>query len=195
MATTIDEVKGFLDEHDLKYGVDEGRNAILVGFECNAGESVYRDVDGDPSIRIVIQVLEQGAFLTVCAPNAWNIAECPHKPAVFEALTAIQMQFKMLRFDYDPTDGELRPNVELPIEDSSLTSRQLHRMIHGILGAVERFHPVIRHAMEHGEVSFDCLEDQSPGSPSGEMVRLLDLARRAGGIESLERLVGGDASQ
>ena len=193
MATTIDEVKGFLDEYDLKYAIDEDRNAILVGFGCKAEQSGYRDQDGDAHIRIVIQVSENGEFLSVFAPNAWNIDDCPHKSAVFESLSSIQTQYKMLRFDYDPTDGELRPNMEMPIEDSSLTSRQLHRLIHGMLHAVERFHPVIRHAMEHGEVSFACLNEQErPSPPSAEAARLLDLARRAGGIEALEKLIGGD---
>ena len=193
MATTIDEVTGFLDEYELRYRVDEVRKPILVGFGCEAEKSTYRDQDGDPYVRIVIQISEDGEFLAVFAPNAWSIENCPHKGVVFEALSSIQTQYKMLRFDYDPTDGELRPNMELPIEDSSLTSRQFHRMIHGMLGAIERFHPVIRHAMEHGEVSFDCLaEEEHPFPPSAETLRLLDLARRAGGIEALEKLVGGE---
>lgn len=195
MATTIDELKGFLDEYELKYRVDEERNAILVGFGCNADDSPYRDEEGDAYVRLVIQLSEDGGFVAVFSPNAWNIDDCPNKAAVFEALVSIQAQYKMLRFDYDPTDGEIRPNMELPVEDSSVSSRQLHRMIHGMLGAIQRFHPVIRHAMDHGEVSFASLNDEDlPSPPSEETMRLMDLARRAGGIEALEKLLGGEGT-
>lgn len=193
MATTIDEMKGYLDEYDLKYRVDEERNAILIGFGCDSEDSSYRDEDGDAYVRLVIQLSEDGGFVAVFAPNAWNIDDCPNKAAVFEALASIQAQYKMLRFDYDPTDGEIRPNMELPIEDSSLSSRQLHRMLHGMIGAIQRFHPVIRHAMDHGEVSFASLQEEERPSPTSEETsRLMDLARRAGGIEALEKLLGED---
>lgn len=192
MATTLDEMRSFLDEYDLKYRVDETRNAILISFGCEEEESGYRDDDGDAHVRLVIQLSEEGGFVAVFAPNAWNIDDCPNKAAVFEALASIQSQYKMVRFDYDPTDGEIRPNMEHAVEDSSMTSRQLHRMIQGMLGVIHRFHPVIKHAMDHGEVSFASLQDEERSSPpSEETSRLMDLARRAGGIEALEKLLGG----
>ncbi|MFM8703088.1 MAG: hypothetical protein ACKOHG_04345, partial [Planctomycetia bacterium] len=52
--------------------------------------------------------------IAALAPAAWNVATSPHKAAVFEALLSLQARFKLLRFDYDPQDGEIRPNVELP---------------------------------------------------------------------------------
>ena len=193
MATTIEELKGFLDEFDLKYQVDERHDAILIGFTCNPEESTYRDEDGDAYVRLVIRLQEGGEFLSVFAPSAWNIDDCLYKAAVFEAIASIQTRYKMLRFDYDPTDGEIRPNIELPVEDSAVTSRQFHRLIHGVLHGIRRFDRVIRHAMESGEVSFASLDDDEPASAeSEEMLRLQDLARRAGGIEALEKLLGGE---
>ena len=47
--------------------------------------------------------------------------------------------------------------------------------------------------METGEVSFAGLDAEQPSSsPSAEVRQLMDLASRAGGIDVLERLVGGD---
>ena len=129
MATTLDEIRRYLDEFDLRYSVDEEHDAIVVGFGCDPSQTNYRDEDGDSFIRLVIRLLENGEFLTVFAPNAWNMEGCAFPAAVFEALATIQSQFKMMRFDHDPHDGEIRPNVELPLEDSSLTSRQFHRVL------------------------------------------------------------------
>jgi len=193
MATRLEELAGFLDEYNLNYEIDKDRSAILIAFACPPEGGGYKTPDGDASVRLVIRLVEDGEFLSVFSPNAWNIDDCPHKAAVLEAIPSIQSQYKMLRFDYDPADGELRPNIELPLEDSSITSHQFHRVIHGLLDGIQRFDRVIRHAMETGEVSFACLESEEPSSPpSEEVLRLMDLANRAGGIDELERLIGSD---
>lgn len=194
MATTLEQLTGFLDEFDLKYHADEENTLILIGFCCNP-KSTYRDEDGEAYVRMVIRIQEDGDFLSVFVPNAWNIDACPHKAAVFEVLTCIPAQYKMLRFDYDPTDGEIRPNIELSLEDSSITSRQFHRMVIGVLQGIQRFDRVIRRAMNSGEVSFADLQDEEEEQQqpaSDEIIRLRELAERAGGVEALEKLLGGD---
>jgi len=192
MPTSIEQIQTFLDEYSLNYRVDEEHDAILIGFGLNPETTTFRDSDGDPGIQFVIRVLERGEFLAIFTPQAWNVEDCPHRAAVFEAIASIQTQYKMLRFDYDPSDGEIRPNVELPLEDSELTSRQFHRLMHGMLHGVPRFDRVIRHAIETGEVSFAGLDDEEPtGVPPPRIARLQRLAEEAGGIEALERLACG----
>lgn len=195
MPTSIEQVREFLDEYDLRYRVDDEHEAILIGFEIDPDETLFRNPDGSAAIRMVIRVMEQGEFLAVFCPQAWNVATCPHKRAVFEAIAAIQSQYKLLRFDYDSGDGEIRPNVELPLEDSEITSRQFHRLIHGVLHGVRRYDGVIRHAMQTGEVSFasvELMEARAASSP--EIARLRQLAEESGGIDELERLAAGDDS-
>lgn len=192
MPTSIEQVQEFLDEFDLRYRVDPDHDAVLIGFDIDPEASAFRDPDGDPCVRLVIRVLEHGEFLTVFCPWGWNVDDCPNRSVVFEALAAIQCQYKMLRFDYDPQDGEIRPNVELPVEDAEITSRQFHRLIHGMLHGVQRFDGVIRHAMKTGEVSFAAVTgDQEAGAPSATVARLQRLAEAAGGVEEFERIACG----
>lgn len=193
MPTNLSEIKGFLDEFGLKYQVDEERDAIILGFNCSNENGTYRDEDGDAHLQIVIRVLEKGEFLAVFVPNAWNIADSVVKPLILEACVSFQMRYKMLRFDYDQDDGEIRPNIELPLENSSLTSRQFHRLVHGVLHGVQQFDRVMRNTIETGEVSFECLDEADQAPPvSDETARLNELVERAGGIDELEKLLGGD---
>lgn len=201
MPTTIQQVTGFLDEFDLTYDVKDEYEAIGIGFTLNESSTTYRDRDGDAHVQLVIRVAEEGEFVAVLAPQAWNIASCPHKAAVFETLVALQARFKLLRFDYDPDDGEIRPNVELPLEDSSLSSKQFHRLMHAVIVGVQRLDRVIRHAIETGSVCLDLMNEEE-GSSSGDeqfddgdralLETLEGLAEQAGGIDALERLLGGD---
>lgn len=196
MPTSIEQVQEFLDEYSLNYRVDEERDAILIGFGLDPDATTFRDADGDPDIQFVIRVLERGEFLSIFTPEAWNVEGCPHKAAVFEAIASIQSQYKMLRFDYDPTDGEIRPNIEIPLEDAEITSRQFHRLLHGMLHGVQRFDSVIRHAIECGEISFAAVKQaDAAGDPPPGVARLQRLAEAAGGLEELEQLAcgfGGD---
>jgi hypothetical protein len=193
MATSIDEIRGYLDECDLRYRVDDEEEAILIGFRVDPQTSTYRTPDGEPHVRIVIRVLEGGDFVEVFSPNAWNILGSLHKAAVFETLASIQSRYKMLRFDYDPADGEIRPNIELPLEDAGLTSRQFHRLLQGVLHGTQRYDRAIRLAADAGEISAAALADDDSASPAdASLGDLMHLADRAGGIDALERLIGGD---
>lgn len=194
MATSIDQIREFLDEFDLRYQVDEESPAILIGFSLDPQHTTYRDRDGDARVGLVIRLVEDGEFMAVFAPWAWNVHGCPHRAAVFEALAAIQTQYKMLRFDHDPSDGEIRPNVELPLEDSELTSRQFHRAVHAVMHGIQRFDGVIRHAMETGEVSFASVEDDESGI-TPDTLQLRRLAAEAGGIEALEQIACGGGAE
>lgn len=190
MPTSIDEVKGFLDEYDLRFMVDESAGVILIGFSCDPDETTYRDSDGDAHVKVVIELVEDGNFLRVAAPFAWKLDACIHRAAVLGVLPALQGRYKMLRFDHDPQDGELQPNVELALEDASLTSDQFHRAVQAVLRGIQRFDPVIRRAMQTGEVALEILDDRARRTPSAR--RLAALEEEAGGSEELARVISGE---
>jgi hypothetical protein len=60
-----------------------------------------------------------------------------------------------LRFELDSADGEIRASVTFPVEDGIVTPRQFRRMLEAIPKAIDRWHPVIRHAIERGVVDLD----------------------------------------
>jgi hypothetical protein len=192
MPTSNEYVQACLDEHSVRYHFDEENDATVVGFLLDEKKTTYRDLEGKPRIQVVIKVLERGDFIIVFAPQAWAIGDCPHNGAVLEALIAVQSQYKMIRFDHDPDDGEVRPNVEVPLDGAELSTQQLHRMIHGIVHCVQRYDGVIRHAMATGEISFSRIREDEPiGIPPAEVARLERLVDEAGGLEAFERLVSG----
>lgn len=189
MSTTIDQIAEFLDEQELSYGRHETEAAILLTFRIGPGETGYRDHSGEANFTFLIRVQEDGEFLSVSMPWTWNLADCPHTAAVFAAVLGFQARSKLIRFDYDPDDGELRANTEIGIEDSMLTSSQFHRLVKTVGDAVLELDPVIRHAMRTGEVDMHLLADR--GSRHEESARIRDLVAEAGDVEALERMACG----
>lgn len=201
MAATLKEVKRLLEASGIQFNAFDEDDIISINFSYDPDETTFRDRDGDPCLQILLRLVESGEFLAVVAPLCWNLQNCLHRQTVCEALAIISGRFKMIRWDFDPSDGELHPNIELALEDAPLTARQLQRAITGILQVVQQYDRVITRAMETGEISFHDVEcdrhrnvdtgDGGPATPAGDITRLLDLADQAGGLDAIERLLGG----
>lgn len=188
MATTFDQLTSFLDEAGLDYDAHAEHNVIAIGFGGEPDDTTYRDADGDPHVQILVRLVERGEFCAAFVPRAWNLADCEHRAAVCEAATRIQSKMKLIRFDLED-EGYLQPNIEIPLEKAPMCAEQLHRAIAGLLIAVRQFDPVIRHAMQTGEVDLDLAREDVP-EPPADITRILELGESTGGLDALERLLG-----
>jgi hypothetical protein len=67
-------------------------------------------------------------------------------------MLAISWETKMLQWEYDPSDGEIRAIIEFPLEDSILTERQFNRCLSGLIQIVDTIaFPRLQEVMETGE--------------------------------------------
>jgi len=148
MATTLDEIAKYLDEDNLRYQRRE--EDIITGF----GTKQYRDSDEDLHIRIVIAPSENGEYLKVFCPGVYNCSQSPHKAIALQTLLLVSWRTKLVQFEYDENDGEIRAIIEFPLEDALLTKKQLLRCLSGIAQIVDQFDPVIRGALERGVVEW-----------------------------------------
>lgn len=168
MSTTLKRIEECLKESDLIYVAHPEDDIVRVGFHSDPHETTYRDKNGKPTIEIVIRLLERGEFLALHAPECWNISRCLDKSRVLEELINIQSRFKMIRFD---TNGEIVvPNVEIPLEDNDITTKQLDRAIGAILQVVRQYDQTISDTIREEEIK--------------------RLSRDAGGPKGLRRLLG-----
>ncbi len=184
MATTLAEVSHFLDQRDLRYSVSDD-HTIVTGF---GGLASYRDDEGDANLRVVIQIQEDGRYLQVFAPEAYRVASENAGPFL-QACAMVQWRTKLIQFEYDAQDGEVRPVVEFPLMDALLTSNQLMRAVHGLVELIDTYHPVLERAAREGVVQFETDDGEaemlssllSGYSPEtlAEALRLSDARRRA----------------
>jgi hypothetical protein len=148
MATSLSEIEQFLKEENLRYTLlDE---YIRTSFATDS----YVDAEGDKSIFVVIKPEESGEYFKLITPNLYSYLSGPHKAALFQALLSISWKTKLLQFEYDERDGEIRGIVEFPLEDANLTRRQLLRCINGMVQIIDEYHPIIMNAMRNGVIDF-----------------------------------------
>ncbi len=147
MATSVDQVAGYLDEMGLNYTRQSDSPTIITGFQTQN----YVNRNGDHSIMIVIAIEENGEFIKVFAPLMYSYPQGPHTEAIMQTLLNISYLTKMLQFEFDSKDGEIRAMVEFPIEDSTLTLKQLARCISVITMLGDHYHSIIFEAIDKGK--------------------------------------------
>lgn len=149
MAITINEIAKFLDDNKIHYTLDES-GKLVMGFTT----PTFCDCDdGEKHMLVVISLEENGEYFKCFAPLAFK-AVGEHKRALLEACMSVQWHTKLVQFEYDSTDGEIRPIIEFPIEDGTLTAKQVVRCIHALVQIVDDSYTALDKAIKTGEVDF-----------------------------------------
>ncbi|HTL88095.1 MAG TPA: hypothetical protein VL134_01755 [Leptolyngbya sp.] len=152
MAATLKQIAGYLDRKDWKYRIDQEGCRILTGVY---GENLEE-------FLIVIQLDEEGEFFEIFAPRVLSgVKDHPHKAAILQTMLSISWETKMLQWEYDPADGEIRAIIEFPLEDAILTERQFNRCLHSLVELVDELAlPRLQAVMETGEDPGDLEEGE-----------------------------------
>ena len=192
MATSTPEISILLDELEIRHRVtEEGHVAIAYRTD------VYRDPTGMAHLMLIIALEEDGEYFKLFAPGAFD-ARGPHIDAFLRAVAIVQWRTKLVQFEFDDRDGEIRPIVEFPLEDSAMTARQLGRCVHGLVRLIDTYYPSLSRALDTGDIHFDdadetaflagALGDFLSGIPPEV---LADALRRA---DERRREAGGDGA-
>jgi hypothetical protein len=166
MGTTLDRISDYLTPHGLTYQSQPEKSRILIWVET----------DRDEKLLVVIQLDEDGRFFKLFAPEVLaGVQEHPHKAAILQTMLSISWETKMLQWEYDPSDGEIRAIIEFPLEDSTLTERQFNRCFNGLVEivgswALPRLHEVMETGSDPGDLDLMLglqvslgLQSESPG--------------------------------
>ena len=143
MSVTIAEVSAKLSEiPGLKVLPGVRPDTVRLFFPTDK----FVDPDTKEKRLVVVVLLEEnGEYIKVFSPHAFE-AKGRHAGDVLKACMEIQWETKLIQFEYDESDGEIRPIIEWPVEDGSVTSKQLARAITGLVLIVDQYSPVLEQA-------------------------------------------------
>ena len=157
MATNLDVICQYLGQGGYRYVRDEQHELVTIPF----------DHERVGKLVAMVTLEEDGAFLKIFSPKLFTYLDGPHKLPLMQTLLLISWETKMLQWEYDPSDGEIRATIEFPLEDAVLTRRQFDRAFGSLLQMIELFHPRLKAVIETGS---------DPGragghTPSDDMMR------------------------
>ena len=180
MGATLEQIAGYLNKKGWKYRLDQEHHRILTGVRAENLEDFL----------IVIQLDEDGEFFELFAPRVLSgVKNHPHKAAILQTMLCISWETKMLQWEYDPSDGEIRAIIEFPLEDSTLTERQFNRCLFSLIELVDEIAlPRLQAVMDTGEDPGDItegerlllrLQEESPGLLNA-LERAMEARKRRG---------------
>jgi len=171
MATTLNQIAQYLDNRDWKYDSQPENSRIITGVKA---ESVDR-------LAIAISLKENGEYLELAAPNLLHVKSHVYKGVLFQTMLAISWETKMIRWEYDPLDGEIRASIAFPLEDAQLTKPQFDRALSGLIHIVDtlsmpRLQAVLATGIDPGEKELGekLLETLQEILPDGSLKMLQD---------------------
>jgi hypothetical protein len=175
MAATLSQLTGYLDKKGWKYRVEAAESRIITGVYAENLEQFL----------IVIQLDEEGEFFEIYAPRVLSgVKNHPHKSAILQTMLCISWETKMLQWEYDPSDGEIRAIIEFPLEDAKMTERQFNRCLYSLVQLVDELAlPRLQAVMATGEDPGDLeegerllltLQEEAPG-----LLQMLEKAMEA----------------
>ena len=171
MATSLATLESYMISEGLKYSIHE--DYIRTSFATD----LYRDQDGDPSVFIIARVEESGEYFKLMAPNLYHYPpNGPNAAEVFRILLGVCWRSKLIKYEFDERDGEIRAIVEFPLEDAALSARQFLRCLNGLVQIIDEYHEAIAAAIAGSEASLDLAED------SADNVRRAERLLKAAGV-------------
>ncbi|MEN9215344.1 MAG: hypothetical protein Q6J44_01110 [Gloeomargarita sp. DG02_4_bins_56] len=165
MAATLTQITGYLDRMGWVYKVRAEEGRVVTGVQGNHLDHLL----------IVIALEEEGEFFKIYAPQViQGLKDHPHLAAALQTLLTISWETKMLQWEYDPSDGEVRAIIEFPLEDSSLTERQFLRCLDALVKIVdEKAFPRLQRTLETGH---------DPGDEAADERFLLEFEQHLPGV-------------
>lgn len=156
----------------------------------------FVDTEGNRDAIILFCVNPDGQSIEFVASECYALASCRYKAATFLALLQANAEAHHASFEVDAEAGEVALRSSVVVGEGLLHPSQLQVALADMLRTLDRFHPVIVHAMQAGVVDVSrCWQPPASKPVEGSNVdpallaELGTLIDRSGGREGFDRLV------
>jgi len=141
MALTMDGLRKLVDGQGLHYYLAPDRPALMLGVTGLNGRyqlTIALDVEG--------QFLQ---FRTVAYRHC--AADHAHLSETLKVLAQLNYRFRLVKFGWDASDGEIVAYADTWIVDGDLTPAQFQRLIHSYFSGIDMHYPRIAKTIETGK--------------------------------------------
>lgn len=145
MSCSPERLFELLDECGLRrWNASEAKNGCLVAF---MGQHVTR-----PSIIVHVRADSDGTVLTATVTAFLRVPpDHPHLPLLMQAMLHEAFLTNLGQWEMDPSDGEVRVTVQLPLFDAEPTPRQVYRIVAAAAQLADRAWPRLLSILEAGD--------------------------------------------
>lgn len=140
MTCTVPQLRELLEGEGLRYYLIPDRDGVMVQMRGNEGEYQF---------NILLEL--DWEFLQF---RSIGYAHCPqghpNLDVTLQVLGEANYRLRLMKFGWDPIDGEIAAYADLWIADAEITQGQFSRMANGFMSILDDEFPKIQKAIESG---------------------------------------------
>lgn len=146
MAVTLEEITGFLDSLELKYEYDKDKEQILLinGDEDSTYVHFIRAQEDGDIFKWQMQILDENK-------DSLTVKEHENLDKLLTHMLYLNYNTKFGTWEYDPSDGDIRLAVEIPLEDATMTKKQFTRVASLMLKDADKHVDELLQVLKTGE--------------------------------------------
>jgi hypothetical protein len=148
MPSSIDEIQAHLTDLGINHQIHHD-----VAYVPYTTTKFTNTTNQKKTVIILVGAQNEGEVVRLMVPYAYkfpNAGNSYNKLALMQTLLQITYSTKLMQFEYDPDQGEIRITVDIPVMDSRLTHKQLSFCLECIVHCLDTYHDQILDAMRHG---------------------------------------------
>ncbi|QSZ42197.1 hypothetical protein GJV85_08755 [Sulfurimonas aquatica] len=145
MAVTLEQISKWMDLEEFKHDLSDERIVSMSSDEDSKLAHILRAPENGEMFKWTVQLLDDNSDMI-------DIKEHKYAGKVISHMLYLNYTTKFGTWEFDPSDGDMRLCVEIPLEDALMTQKQFKR-IYGYMrrdahnGATE-----ILHILNNGEI-------------------------------------------
>jgi hypothetical protein len=140
MAFTLEKLKKLCDGEGLKYFLAPDRPAAMMVFGGTNGR-----------YQVIAKVEMDGRFVQVRTIAYLHCpADHPNLVPVLKVLGHLNYQLRLVKFGWDPSDGEIAVYCDIWVEDGDLTQTQFKALFRSLVPAIDLNHQRLTRTIETG---------------------------------------------
>lgn len=157
MTYTMPKLRELLDGEDLRYYLIPDRDGVMLTLRGDNGR-----------FQFVVLLEEDGEFLQFRSTEfLYCPLDHPHLEDLLRIIGELNYRMRLVKFGWDPTDGEIVAYVDQWIMDAEITQQQFSRMMSAYMNIVDDEFPKLQAAIESGAPRSG-LDGWSPSGESGD---------------------------
>jgi len=150
MAVELQTLSNWLNNMEIKHHMDTKDSKIFSGGNNDGNKIIVK-----------IKLTENGEMFQIYSNlvidddlNELKIKDHEHAGLVLQQMLKINYEEKFGTWEFDPTDGEVRFAVEIPLEDAVMTENQFQRIFKHVFNSADNF-GILTKILETGELPAD----------------------------------------
>lgn len=150
MAFTLEQITGYLDTVDFKYKYEkeEERIVLMTGDEDSTYLHFIRAKEDGDIFDWKMSILDKNR-------DHLTIKDHEHAGKVLSYILLLNYNTKFGTWEYDPSDGDIRLAVEIPLEDALMTEKQFIRIMSLMIKDSAKASDEILSILETGKIPKD----------------------------------------